>query len=148
MPLLNYTTTIEANKTVAEIQRILSSHGATSILIDYGKDGSVEALAFKVLTPQGEVAIRLPINPDAVLKVLAQQNRLGKVPRSYITRAQATRVAWRIVKDWVSAQMAILETEMVRMEEIFLPYVITQSGRTLYEAMIDRHFLAESGDGE
>ena len=148
MPLLNYTTTIEANKTVAEIQRILSSHGATSILIDYGKDGSVEALAFKVLTPQGEVAIRLPINPDAVLKVLAQQNRLGKVPRSYITRAQATRVAWRIVKDWVSAQMAILETEMVRMEEIFLPYDITQSGRTLYEAMIDRHFQLGSGDGE
>lgn len=150
-PLLNYTTQIEAVKTVGEIQGILAGHGAKSILIDYGDDGTVEALAFKVLTPQGDVAIRLPIAPDAVLKVLGQQNRLGKVPKRYVDKAQAVRVAWRIVKDWVEAQMAILETEMVKMEQIFLPYVITDSGKTLYEAMIDRHFqlgLGEGGKGE
>lgn len=140
MPLLNYTTTIEAMKTVGEIQGNLAAHGAKSILIDYGDDGTVEALSFQVPTPHGQVAIRLPIAPDAVLKVLTQQNRLGKVPKRYANHAQAVRVAWRIVKDWVEAQMAILETEMVRMEQIFLPYVITQGGRTLYEAMVDRHF--------
>ncbi|GAJ03343.1 unnamed protein product, partial [marine sediment metagenome] len=46
------------------------------------------------------------------------------------------------------AQMAILETEMVKMEQIFLPYVITQSGRTLYEAMVDRHFQLGPGEGD
>ncbi len=147
MPLLNYTTQIEAIKTVGEIQGILAGHGAKSILIDYGPDGTVEALAFRVLTPQGDIAIRLPIDPEAVLKVLTQQNRLGKVPRRYISKAQAVRVAWRIVKDWVEAQMAILETEMVRMEQIFLPYVITDSGKTLYEAMLDRHFQLGPGEG-
>lgn len=30
--------------------------------------------------------------------------------------------------------MAILETEMVDMEEIFLPYVINRNGQTLYQA--------------
>lgn len=98
-PLLNYTTQIEAIKTVGEIQGILAAHGAKSILTDYDNDGHIEALAFKVLTPQGDVAIRLPIAPDAVLKVLTQQNRLGKVPKRYLTHAQAVRVAWRIVKD-------------------------------------------------
>ena len=44
--------------------------------------------------------------------------------------------------------MAILETEMVKMEQIFLPYVITDSGKTLYEAMIDRHFQLGAGKGE
>lgn len=148
MTLLNYTTQIEAVKTVGEIQGILAAHGAKSILTDYGDDGTVEALAFQILTPHGNVAIRLPIDPEVVLKVLTQQNRLGKVPRRYLTHAQATRVAWRIVKDWVEAQMAILETEMVKMEQIFLPYVITQSGRTLYEAMVDRHFQLGPGEGK
>lgn len=147
-PLLNYTTQIEAVKTVGEIQGILAGHGAKSVLVDYSDDGQVEALAFKVLTPQGDIGIRLPIDPDAVLKVLTEQNRLGRVPRRYINRAQAVRVAWRIVKDWVQAQMAILETEMVRMEQIFLPYVMTQSGRTLYEAMVDRHFQLGPGKGD
>lgn len=147
MALLNYSTTIEAIKTVGEIQGILAGHGAKTILINYGDDGAVEALSFLVLTPHGEVSIRLPIDPDAVLRVLSQQNRLGKVPNRYINRAQAVRVAWRIVKDWIQAQMAILETEMVKMEQIFLPYVITQSGRTLYEAMLDRHFQLGPGEG-
>lgn len=148
MALLNYTTGVEAAKTVGEIQGILAGHGAKSILTEYGDGGQIEALAFKVLTLHGEVGIRLPIDPDAVLKVLTQQNRLGKIPKRYINRPQAVRVAWRIVKDWVAAQMAILETEMVKMEQIFLPYVITGSGKTLYEAMIDRHFQLGLGKGE
>jgi len=148
MALLNYTTQIEAIKTVGEIQGILAGHGARSIKTDYSDDRQVEALSFLVLTPHGEVCIRLPIDPDAVLKVLTQQNRLGKVPRRYITRAQAVRVAGRIVKDWVQAQMAILETEMVKMEQIFLPYVIIDTGKTLYEAMIDRHFQLGPGKGD
>lgn len=147
MPLLNYTTQIESIKTVGEIQGILAGHGAKSILTDYDEDGHIEALSFRVITPQGDVAIRLPIDPEAVLKVLTKQSRLGRVPRRYLTHAQAVRVAWRIVKDWVAAQMAILETEMVKMEQIFLPYVITDSGKTLYEAMIDRHFQLGPGKG-
>ena len=148
MPLLNYTTGIEASKTVAEIQSILSKHGAKSILVDYGEGGTIEACSFKVLTPQGDVAIRLPVDPEAVLKVLTQQGRLGKVPRRYITQTQAVRVAWRILKDWVAAQMAILETEMVKMEQIFLPYVITKNGKTLYEVMVDRHFQLGLGKSD
>ena len=140
MGLLNYTTSIEAVKTVGEIQGILAGHGAGAILVNYDGDGGIEALSFKVQTPQGELGIRLPIDPDAVLKVLAEQTRLGKVPRRYVNRAQAVRVAWRIVKTWVQAQMAILETEMVKMEQIFLPYVLTRSGQTLYEVMVDHHF--------
>ncbi len=148
MPLLNYTTSIEASKTVTEIQSILAKHGAKSILIDYGESGAIEACSFRVLTPQGDVAIRLPVDPEAVLKVLTQQSRLGRVPKRYLTQTQAVRVAWRILRDWTAAQMAILETEMVKMEQIFLPYVITEDGRTLYEAMVDRHFQLGLGKGE
>lgn len=42
--------------------------------------------------------------------------------------------------------MAITETEMVRMEQVFLPYMMVNKDQTLYEAMRDKHFLL--GEGE
>ena len=67
----------------------------------------------------------------------------SRVPRRLANRAQAIRIAWRIVKDWVEAQMAILETEMVKMEQIFLPYIQTQQGQTLFEVFESRNMLTE-----
>ena len=39
--------------------------------------------------------------------------------------------------------MALLDIEMVRFEEIFLPYIETQNGQTVYEALEQKHFLLE-----
>lgn len=61
-------------------------------------------------------------------------------------RDQAERVSWRIVKDWVEAQMAILESEMVQMDEIFLPYMLNGSGHTLFEAYRSNQLALEGGD--
>lgn len=58
-------------------------------------------------------------------------------------REQAERVAWRIVKDWVEAQMAILESEMVHMDEIFLPYMVNNSGQTFFQAYRSNQLLLE-----
>lgn len=143
-PLANYTTSVEAIKSVGEIQGILVAHGARSILINYAKDSTVESLSFIVRTPYGDMPIRLPVNPHAVLKVLEEQ---GAPPR-YANYPQAVRIAWRILKDWVRAQMAILETEMVRMEQIFLPYMVTKDDKTLYEAMVDKKFFLTEGEKE
>jgi len=141
MPLANYTTSVEAIKTVGEIQGILVAHGARSILMNYDGDGLIESLSFIVKTPYGDMPIRLPVNPKAVQKVLIEQ---GMTPR-YTEYAQCVRIAWRILKDWVRAQMAILETEMVRMEQIFLPYMVTKDDKTLYEAMVDKKFFLPEG---
>jgi hypothetical protein len=42
-------------------------------------------------------------------------------------------VAWRITKDWVEAQLAIIESQMVTTAQVFLPYAVTSNGQTLYE---------------
>lgn len=52
-------------------------------------------------------------------------------------------MAWRILKDWIEAQMALLDIEMVRFEEIFLPYIETAGGRTIYEKLEEQKFLLE-----
>lgn len=146
MPLLNYTTQIEASKTVGQIHGILVAHGAKAILTNYDSNGQIESLSFEINTPSGIAHIRLPVDPDAVLRVMMRSG--SHIPRRLITRSHATRVAWRIVKDWVEAQMAILETEMVKMEQIFLPYIETRSGKTLFQVFEDRRMLTEGGKQE
>src|SRR5919204_4572694 len=106
MPILNYTTTVSVERTVAEIQKILAAHGAKSIQVDY-ENGQPSALAFFVQTSFGERAFVLPANVEGVFKTITRSG--SKVPRRFMTRQQASRVAWRILKDWVAAQTAIIE---------------------------------------
>lgn len=143
MAIKNYTTTINANKTIGEIQGLLSKHGATAIMTEYN-NGNVTGLSFKIMTPRGELGIRLPSNTDRVLQVLKNQRKNNNQVKD--TFEQANKVAWRIIKDWVDAQMAILETEMVEMEQIFLPYVLNNRGKTLYQEFKDNKLLLGGKD--
>ena len=134
MPLLNYTTKVDVHTTLGAIQGQLVKHGARKILQDYDDGGHILSLSFMIDTPAGPRGIRLPANVDAVHAVLVRQ-------KIKCDREQAERVAWRIVKDWVEAQMAILESEMVQMDEIFLPYMIDGKGQTLFQAYRNNQLL-------
>lgn len=136
MPLLNYTTKVNVYATLGEIQGILVKHGAKKIMQDYDDSGHIVALTFGVDTPAGPRGIRLPANVDAVHTVLAKQ-------KVKCDREQAERVAWRIVKDWVEAQMAILESEMVQMDQIFLPYIVNDKGQTVFEVYRNNQLFLE-----
>jgi len=139
--LYTYTTQIEAFKTISEIQEILVKHGAKSVMADYTSQGTIESLSFAIATPEGRVmGVKLPCDPNPVYRVLEIQSSEGKVPRRLVTPEQALRVAWRIVFHWVEAQIALLETQMVKMEQIFLPYAIVKDGKTLFEAMKEDKF--------
>jgi hypothetical protein len=130
MPLLNYTTSIAPQKTVMEIQAMLAKAGASAILADYDKDGNIVALSFRLRQDDGtEISFKLPTAWQPVFETLKRQN----VTRSLQTPEQALRVAWRITKDWVAAQLAIIETQMVTTAQVFLPYAIMNNGQTVYE---------------
>lgn len=141
MPLLNYTTKVDVYTTLGAIQGQLVKHGAKKVVHDYDDNGHITALTFMVDTPTGPRGIRLPSNVEAVQAVLTRQ-------KVKCDREQAERVAWRIIKDWVEAQMAILESEMVQMDEIFLPYMIKNTGQTVFEAYRDNQLMLESGEGQ
>ena len=143
-PLFTYTTKIEPQKTVSEISEVLADHKAKAVMVEYD-EGEIKALSFKVDTPAGERGIRLPCNPEPVYQVLINQSKEGKIPKYIVNKHQALRVSWRILFYWVKAQMAILETEMVSMEQIFLPYMIMENNRTLYDNMRDTRFQLTDG---
>ena len=142
MPILNYTTTIDAYKTVAEIEFILMKHDAKSVLKNY-ENGSIVGLSFLIDTGKQQVPVKMPVKIDECLLVLQKEKKKNPKKQIKATRDQAERVAWRIFKDWLEAQMALLDIEMVRFEEIFLPYIETAGGKTVFERIEEKQFLLE-----
>lgn len=134
MPILNYTTSINAEKTVTEIQKLLSGAGAKQILTEYDDEQVLSGISFRILYNSFMVSFRLPAHIDKIYVVLQRDD---KVPRKLKTREQASRVAWRIIKDWIEAQLAIVEAEQAEMIEVFLPYAQNNSGKTMYQMMKD-----------
>ncbi len=111
MAILNYTTKIDHWKSIGEIQEKLSKRGAQNIVIDI-RDELPQGVKFSILWHDRPCYFMLPCNFLGVLKSL-EKNK--KVARSFCTKEQALRVGWRIVKDWIDAQLAIVEAEVCTM---------------------------------
>jgi hypothetical protein len=141
MPILNYTTKIDSYKTITEIQQLLSRRGANKMIVDNDATGNPVALTFCIQWKGSLVGFALPCNFEGVLKAMHNNK---KVPRALCTEDQALRVGWRIVKDWVEAQMAIVEAQLSDIVEVFLPYALTRNGATLYDFLqTDSRLLIE-----
>lgn len=132
MAILNYTTSIDFEKTIGEIQKALVAHGANKVVTDY--HNKLPAAVTFCLEKNGKlVAYSLPANYEGVMRAMEKDR---KVPRHKCTREQAIRVSWRIVKDWIVAQLAIVEAQVANIDEVFLPYMIVQkTGNTLYKEL-------------
>lgn len=142
MALLNYTTKIEAEQTIGEIQRMLSIHGVTAMMTEY--DGrNVSAVSFKMDIGGKSMGFKMPCNWRAVAEVLKSE----PIPPKYKEDEQAIRVAWRIIHTWVKSQLALVEVNMVTIPQVFLPYAIMKDGRTLSEHVeTDPGFLLGEGN--
>lgn len=132
MPILCYTTKIDPIKTIAEISQCLVKHGARKIVSDYDEDGLPTAVTFWIEMNGMPVYFSLPCNWEGVLAAMKKD---PKVPRGLETKEQALRVSWRIIKEWVEAQMAIVEAQLAGIAEVFLPYAVTKDGSTLYKKL-------------
>jgi len=147
MGLLNYTTKIDADKTAAEIAKELSTHGARAVLTEYDeKEGLVTAISFKINIGGNDISFKLPCDWKPVYEVMVKDKKFPtgswqsavekREKMQSDLRAQSVRTAWRIVKDWVEAQMALIETHMATTQQVFLPYAIMKDGTTVSDKML------------
>lgn len=144
MPILNYTTQIKVEKTIGEIQGTLAASGAAAVLTEYGPEGEVAALSFRLNTANGSLSFRLPSRPAGVHKVLMEEG----IPKRLQTMEQASRVSWRIIKVWVEAQLALVDAEQAEMAEVFLPYMQDPAtGNTVYQKLKDSKFKQLTHNG-
>jgi hypothetical protein len=140
--VLNYTTELPVSRTISEIQEILRRHGAKSISFLYDDTSEVNGLEFVVDVSGKAFPFRLPANIKAVQRLMEERHLRG-----YRDEKQPARVAWRILKDWIEAQMAIIDSSMVSLEEVFLPYMLAKGNMTFFELLQERGFLLPEGRG-
>jgi hypothetical protein len=147
--IINYTTQIDVYKTISEIQGILVDNGAQKIMFDYEGKQPV-SIRFMISTPQvQDLGVCLPARPKSVQKILELMKReKGSRMQVKPTFEQACRVAWRIIKDWLEAQMALIQTEQVELTEIFLPYLVSRTGQTFFEVVKSNNYLLLEGGRE
>ena len=134
---LNYTTVIDPHKTAAECIAILAQHHAGRISMDL-EDGQPVGLPFSIETPNGTRFYMLPANTKGAYKGLQRAYDQGRIAPRYVDAEQAARVAWRVIKDWLEAQLALIDMAMVDIEQVMLPYLIVDEiGTTLYQRYLD-----------
>ena len=126
MPILNYTTDIPVVRSIAEIQALLAKKGARSITQEY-EGANVHALSFTMNVGKALVRFSLPVNVAGVLQAMQKDRAKGTSPE------QAARCAWRILKDWIEAQMALIESGQAQTEQVFMPYAQHENGRTMFQ---------------
>lgn len=139
MPILNAYTKVEAVKTASEILTLLGKLGAKQASITYGPDQEPIALDFVLGTAHGDdMRFTLPARVGGVHAALETDWVNGRLEARYATEKHARRVAWRILKDWMEAQVALIQSGMVRAEEVLLPYHVLPGGDvTFFEAYVD-----------
>jgi len=146
--MLNYTTKIPAHQSIAEISRMLARAGAKAIMHEYDDEGYVISLTFSMELEGQRLGFRLPADWRPIQTIMEDMRRSNtKLERRITERQHCIDVAWRVIKDWVEAQLALLETRMVTTQQLFLPYAVTKSGETLYERIATHpQMLLGSGD--
>lgn len=133
------TTKIRPEKTASEIMEALVKASARQIAVEYDAAGCLCGMAFVIVVQGRPIPFKLPARVEPVFKILNNRRpkeswrRGNRQDGAAVDREQAERVAWRQLLRWVQAQLAMIETGMVAVDEVFLPYMQNDSGKTVYE---------------
>lgn len=150
---LNYTTKIAAAQTVGECQALLAKSGASAVAVEYAA-GEPVGLSFRLDTPHGRRDFTLPVNIAGIRQVLLNAERDGqfaslrKSSTAFTSQQHAANVAWRVVRDWLEANLALIAARMASLDEVMLPYLHVAADRTLYQAYREREAALELTAGD
>jgi hypothetical protein len=141
MPILNYSTSVDWRKSVSEIIAMLSGAKVSAVMQEFDGAGCVTAICFRSRTEFGEMAFRLPADVLRTQQILIDEYKKGNLRRGFSNDSgHARNVAWRILRTWIEAQIALIQIGLVKVEQVFLPYAQNEKGETLYEALQKSRF--------
>lgn len=141
----NYSTDVPVERTITEIEKLLTKQGAKRILKEYDGSGALTGLAFTIGTAHGEMPVKMPVQIQQIRQTLRNHVDAGLLPPKFKqdpwAKEQAARVGWRIIRDWLDAQLTLINVEMVKVEQIFLPYVYSDRlKKTVFDIFEERKF--------
>ena len=143
MNLMNYTSTVPAYRSIAYIESKLAGHGAKQIVKFYDDESRVSSIAFIMNVNGVEIPYKLPARVQKCEHVLKSSVKRPRKDTFKRIAEQSERTAWKIVSDWVDAQMAMIELSQVEFMEVFLPYLYSyKKDQTYFESIKERGYKA------
>jgi len=127
------TTKKNPEETISEIQMLLAKYGLSNLMMKYSGNGNVEAVSFTIR--ENQTPYLLPARHKPLLKLANERKTKYIKPNDDL---QCRRVAWRQVYRWVESQLAMVEIGMVEMQEIFLPYMMVDQNKTVFNLLQER----------
>jgi len=146
MAVKNITSNIAPEKTIMEIEQILARFGAKAILKQYEGRYPI-GICFQLETEKGQlVPFKLPMKIEQARMIIQRavdERKLTKKFRQEPLRTEkALIVGWRIIKDWIHAQLSLIEMNYAQAIEIFLPYIYdNRTSQTFFEKVEQSKFL-------
>lgn len=133
------TTSVSPEKTLAQIIGCLVRTGARQISQEYNGEGRLVGIRFALeVLPHNIQCFSLPAKTDPVFKALWKHVKRPRKNTESEMKAKAERIAWRQLYRWTEAQLAMVEIGMVEAAEVFLPYMESRDGRTLFSVLKDQ----------
>lgn len=139
MFLKNYTSDVPVSRTIQRIEEVLIRCGVLGIQKEYaGTNGTVIAISFRIRDGERRFNVRLPADKERALEALWLDyvdgdalndagDQLSWRSKKHKKRSdfsqQAERTAWRIIEDWVSVQMSMIQLRQAEAVEVFMPYI-------------------------
>ena len=135
MNVKNYTSEVDASKSMANIERVLVEIGASNVNKTY-KDKvctGITFLHFDQATNQ-TIAYNLKAQVEECFNILWKQRARQTKEAKEICLKQANRTAWKIVSDLVEIQCSMILLNQATTLQMFLPYVYDhKNDETLFD---------------
>lgn len=141
---LNYTTRVPVESTAVEVVGMLSRHGASMVGQEFDGHGKPTGVQFIIDTEFGKRQYRLPVNVPGVFAALKRAQAAGQIVGYYVKQDQAERVAWRVIKDWLEAQIAMIEAQVISLEQVMLPYMLIDAHTSVWDKYVQDERALES----
>lgn len=137
MNLKNYTSETPAERSISRIEKKLVEIGAKNINKEYDGFGGLQSVKFLIDINGQTVVFDLPARVKAVYDVLAKEVKRPQEGTYARIRAQAERTAWKLIADWVDVQASMIHLQQAEVMQVFLPYALMPTGKTLYQTFVD-----------
>ncbi|MEO6541673.1 MAG: hypothetical protein ABIN74_11795 [Ferruginibacter sp.] len=138
MNIKNYTSTIDAPKSMARIEELLVEIGASNINKRY-EDKFCGGITFLLYDKKLEktLAFQLKAQVQEAFTILYKEVKRPRPDTKDLILKQANRTAWKILSDWTEIQCSMVLLNQATPLQMFLPFMYDmQKDETLYDKVM------------
>lgn len=135
MNIKNYTSTVEANRSMAKIEELLVEIGATNINKQY-VEKICTGITFLLLDQQLQQTLpfHLKAQVEECFLIFWKDVKRPRADTADALHNQANKTAWKILSDWTEVQCTMILLGQAKPLQMFLPFMYDmKTNETLFD---------------